>query len=71
MCIKTQETGAVTPQETEPDLPASVGRSLAEVVVRGSGGGCGSPQGQGAAVLGSTHGVSSKKAPTSAPTNSL
>ena len=29
--------GAVTPRETEPDLPASVGGSPAEV-----GGGCGS-----------------------------
>ena len=34
--------GAVTPGETEPDLPASVGGSLAE-----AGGGFGSPWGQG------------------------
>ena len=34
--------GAVTPQETEPELPASVGGSLAEV-----GDGCGTPWGQG------------------------
>ena len=34
--------GAVTPQDTEPDLPTSVGGSPAE-----AGGGCGSPQGQG------------------------
>ena len=34
--------GAVTPQETEPDLPASVGGSPEEVGV-----GCGSLRGQG------------------------
>ena len=31
MHTKTQEKGAVTPQETEPDLPVSVQESLAEV----------------------------------------
>ena len=30
---KTQEKGAVTPQEIEPDLPASVWESLVEVWV--------------------------------------
>ena len=33
---RTQEKGAVTPQETDPDLPVSVQKSLAEVWV-GSG----------------------------------
>ena len=31
VCTRTQEKGAVTPQETEPDLPVSVQESLAEV----------------------------------------
>ena len=31
--IRTQEEGAVTPQQTEPDLPASVGGSPAEAGV--------------------------------------
>jgi len=31
----TQEEGAVTPQETDPDLPVSVQESLAEVWVSG------------------------------------
>ena len=31
--IRTQGEGAVTPQETEPDLPASVGGSPAEAGV--------------------------------------
>ena len=39
---RTKGEVAVTPYENEPDLPASVGGSPAEV-----GGGCGSPQGQG------------------------
>ena len=30
VCTRTQEKGAVTPQETEPDLPVSVQESLAE-----------------------------------------
>ena len=34
--IRTWEKGAVTPQETEPDLPASIRGSAAEVWV-GSG----------------------------------
>ena len=33
VCTKTQEKGAVTPQETDPDLPVSVQESLAEVGV--------------------------------------
>ena len=33
---RTQEKGAVTPQETEPDLPVSVQESLAEAWVGGS-----------------------------------
>ena len=32
---RTQEKGAVTPQETDPDLPMSVQESLAEVWVSG------------------------------------
>ena len=33
VCIKTQEKGTVTSQETEPDLPVSVWESLVEVQV--------------------------------------
>ena len=33
MCTRTQEKGAVTPQETEPDLPVSVQKSWTEVWV--------------------------------------
>ena len=33
MHTRTQEKGAVTPQETDPDLPVSVQESLAEVWV--------------------------------------
>ena len=33
-CTKTQEKGAVTQQETDPDLPVSVQESLAEACVR-------------------------------------
>ena len=33
VCIRTQEKRAVTPQETDPDLPVSVQESLAEVWV--------------------------------------
>ena len=36
VCTRTQEKGAVTPQETEPDLPVSVQESLTEAWV-GSG----------------------------------
>ena len=36
VCTRTQEKGAVTPQETDPDLPVSVQESPAEVWV-GSG----------------------------------
>ena len=32
---RTQEKGAVTPQETDPDLPVSIQESLAEVWVIG------------------------------------
>ena len=32
--MRTQEKGAVTPQETEPDLPVSVQESLVEVCVK-------------------------------------
>ena len=42
MCTSGHRGRAVTPGETEPDLPASVGGSPAEV-----GSGCGSPWGQG------------------------
>ena len=35
MCTRTQEKGALTPQETEPDFPGSVQESLAEVWVSG------------------------------------
>ena len=34
-CTKTQEKGAVTPQETDPDLPMSVQASLEEAWVSG------------------------------------
>ena len=33
MCTRAQEKGAVTPQETEPDLPVSVQESLVEAWV--------------------------------------
>ena len=36
LCTRTQEKGAVTPQETDPDLPVSVQESPEEVWV-GSG----------------------------------
>ena len=35
MCTRTQEKGALAPQETDPDLPVSVQESLAEVWVGG------------------------------------
>ena len=41
-CIRTQEKGAVTPQETDPDLPVSVQESPEEVWVNS-----GLPWGQG------------------------
>ena len=34
-CIRTKKKGAVTPQETEPDLPVSVQESLEALVDRG------------------------------------
>ena len=48
VCTRTQEKGAVTPQETEPDLPVSVQESLAETCVysgllQGRGTECNSP----------------------------
>ena len=33
VCTRTQEKGAVTPQETQPDLPVRVWESLAETRV--------------------------------------
>ena len=42
MCTWTQEKGAVTPQETEPDLPVSVQESPAKAWVSS-----GLPWGQG------------------------
>ena len=42
-CSRTQGQGAVTPQETEADLPASAGGSPTEAWV-----GSGLPRGQGA-----------------------
>ena len=42
MHTRTQEKGAVTPQETDPDLPVSVQESLVEVRVNS-----GLPQGWG------------------------
>ena len=36
VCTKTQEKGAVTPQEIDPDLPVSVQKSLTEAWVVGS-----------------------------------
>ena len=35
LCTRTQEKGAVTPQETDPDLPLSVQESPAEACVQG------------------------------------
>ena len=35
LCTRTQEKGAVTPQETDPDLPVSVWESPAEVWISG------------------------------------
>ena len=35
VCTRTQEKGAVTTQETDPDLHMSVQESLVEVSVRG------------------------------------
>ena len=35
VCTRTQEKGAVTPQETDPDLPVSVQESLVEAWVGG------------------------------------
>ena len=35
VCTKTQEKGAVTPQETDPDLPGSVQESPVEAWVGG------------------------------------
>ena len=34
VCTRTQEKGAVTPQETEPDLPVTVQASLMEACRR-------------------------------------
>ena len=36
MCTRAQEKGAVTPQETEPDLPVSVQKSPAEACISSS-----------------------------------
>ena len=33
MCTRTQEKGAVTPQETDPDFPMSIQESLVEAWV--------------------------------------
>ena len=35
LCTKTQEKGAVTPEETDPDLPGSVQESSVEAWVDG------------------------------------
>ena len=35
VCTRTQEKGAVTPKETDPDLPVSVQESLVEAWVSG------------------------------------
>ena len=43
VCTRTQEKGAATPQETDPDLPVSVQKSPAEAWV-----GSGLLQGEGA-----------------------
>ena len=51
VCTKTQEKGAVTQQETDPDLPVSVQESLAEMWVSG-----GLLQGWGHCVQQCTHG---------------
>ena len=47
MCTRTQEKGAVTPQEPDPDLPGSVQESPGEAWV---GGGLLQGRGQSAAV---------------------
>ena len=44
LCTRTQEKGAMTPQETDPDSPVSIQESLAEAWV-----GSGLLQGWGAA----------------------
>ena len=36
VCTRTQEKGAVTPQETDPDLPVSIQESPAEAWVGGA-----------------------------------
>ena len=36
VCTRTQEKGAVTPQETDPDMPVSVQESPVETWVGGS-----------------------------------
>ena len=36
VCTRTHKKGAVTPQETDPDLPVSVQESLIEAWVGGS-----------------------------------
>ena len=48
VCTRTQDKGAVTPQETDPDLPVSVQESLAEAwvdsgLLRGRGTECPRP----------------------------
>ena len=35
LCTRTQEKGAMTPQETDPDSPVSIQESLAEAWVGG------------------------------------
>ena len=42
LCTRTQEKGAVTPRETDPELPTRVQESLVEALV-----GCGLLQGWG------------------------
>ena len=36
VCTRTQEKGAVTPQETDPDFPVNVQESPVEAYVNGS-----------------------------------
>ena len=57
---RTQEKGAVTPQETEPDLPVSVQESLAEAWVGG-----GLLQGPGHSAQQCLHGTFWRKSPLS------
>ena len=59
VCTRTQEKEAVTPQETDPDMPMSVQESLVEVRVGG-----GLLQG-GGIELSTAHGTFGRRSPLS------